>query len=172
MKVVAFLTLVTISISARSQSVSSYAVNSTGNSYLKDHVSIEWSVGESVLINSMQSDRDVTLTNGFLQPNLAFIPDSNRIKRFTAGEVRILPNPTYNKTEINFAVQQAGVLHIKVYDANGKLLHSSQLTNNGMLTARSVDLSAYASGTYLLKIDLVPQLNAIGKTGSYKITKL
>ena len=73
---------------------------------------------------------------------------------------------------VAFAVQQAGVLHIKVYDANGKLLHSSQLTNNGMLTARSVDLSAYASGTYLLKIDLVPQLNAIGKTGSYKITKL
>lgn len=172
MKALTFLTLVIISISARSQSISTYAVNSSGSSYLKDQISIEWSVGESVLINSMHSERDIILTNGFLQPNSAYTPDSVKLKRFTADEVRVLPNPTYNKTEINFAVPQQGMLYIKVYDAYGKLLLASNLNNSGMLISKSVDLSVYASGTYILKIDLVPRANAIGKTGSYKIIKL
>jgi Secretion system C-terminal sorting domain len=173
MKSVALLALIVTNLAVRSQSIDSHVVNSTGNSYSQGRYNIEWSVGELTLVGSMQSSTEsIIITNGFLQPAIANAVDSNAHRFFTKDEIKILPNPTYNRIEINFSTEQKGTLYLNVYDANGKALTGTSLISNGILMSKFIDLSPFASGTYFLKIDLQPSEGSIRKTGSYKIVKL
>lgn len=173
MKTIALSVLIFFSVTSNSQSVSAYAINAAGNSYSQGRYEIEWSIGELALVNSMQSTGNeiIVVTNGLLQPALAN-NNGEAIRRFTADEIKILPNPTNNKVEINFATQQKGTLYVAVFDVSGKPLQNSKLVGNGILVSRPLDLTPFASGTYFLKIDLDPLPGSIRKTGSYKIVKL
>jgi len=163
--------LIIINISARSQSLSSSVINCTGNSYSQGYYNVDWSVGEMALVNTIQSNGYAIITNGFLQPNLSdFNNDARRY--FTKDEVTIMPNPTHGKIEINFSTPQKGNLYLYVYDVNGKLLASDKMLLSGIMISKFVDLSTYASSTYLLKVELKPAPGSVFKSGSYKIIKL
>jgi len=163
--------LIIISVSARSQSLSSSVINCTGNSYSQGYYNVDWSVGEMALVNTIQSNGYAIITNGFLQPNLSdFNNDARRY--FTKDEVTIMPNPTHGKIEINFSTPQKGNLYLYVYDVNGKLLASDKMLLSGIMISKFVDLSTYASSTYLLKVELKPAPGSVFKSGSYKIIKL
>lgn len=172
MKTSVLIALILLSMTVSSQSVSSYAVNSTGNIYSQGHYEIDWSVGEMALINTMQSGNGlVILTNGFLQPNLADSGNDAR-HRFTKDEIRVLPNPTHGKVEVNFSTHEKGTLYLYIYDVNGKNLAADKLISNGILISRVVDLTPFTSGTYFLRIELNALPGSTSKTGSYKIVKL
>lgn len=172
MKTAVLIALILLSVTVRSQSISSYVINSAGNTYSKGHYNIDWSVGEITLINSAQSVNGIViLTNGFLQPDLADNGNDTR-HHFTRDEIKVLPNPTHGKVEINFATQQKGTLSLYVYDANGKILTSDQLFSNGILISKVIDLTSFASATYFLRIELDALPGSVSKTGSYKIVKL
>jgi len=163
--------LIIINISARSQPLSSSVINCTGNSYSQGYYNVDWSVGEMALVNTIQSNGYAIITNGFLQPNLSdFNNDARRY--FTKDEVTIMPNPTHGKIEINFSTPQKGNLYLYVYDVNGKLLASDKMLLSGIMISKFVDLSTYASSTYLLKVELKPAPGSVFKSGSYKIIKL
>src|SRR5687768_4586359 len=86
------------SLAGYSQSVHAI-INSNGNSFKKDHLSIEWSIGEMSLVNTLQAtDGSQIITNGFLQP---FVMTYTPGPSFDVGEIRILPNPTRGKLEVN-----------------------------------------------------------------------
>jgi hypothetical protein len=173
MKTLALLALILFNLTVRSQTVSSYVINSSGSYYSQGRYNIDWSIGELALVETMQSNGSVViLTNGFLQPNLSDNTDSSTRHRFTNSEIRIMPNPTHGKVEVNFSIAQKGTLHLYVYDANGKLLRTNQLLNNGIMMSKSVDLTPFSSGTYLLRIELDALPGSVSKTGSYKIIKL
>jgi len=162
--------LILINVSARSQSVSS-VINCTGNSYSQGYYSIDWSVGELALVNTMQSSGYAIITNGLLQPNLSDYNNDAR-RYFTKDEITIMPNPTHGKIEVNFTTPQQGNLYLYVYDVNGKLLTTDKLLLSGTMISKFVDLSTFASATYLLKVELKPAPGSVSKSGSYKIIKL
>ena len=173
MKTLALIALILINTIVRSQSVSSSVINSTGNYYSQGYYTIDWSIGELALVESMQSEGQVViLTNGFLQPNLSDSKDSNTRRRFSNDEIRIMPNPTHGRIEVNFSVQQNGTLHLNVYDANGKFLKRDQLLNNGIMISKFIDLTSLSPGTYFLRVELDALPGSVSKTGSYKIIKL
>ena len=170
MKTSALAALVLLHLTVNGQSVSSSVVNSSGNSFSQGYYTIEWSIGELALVNTLKSpDGLLLITSGFLQPEL---PQNNLYHHFTADELKILPNPTFNQVELNFSTRQQGVLRIHVYDASGKMIRSSQASSNGTGNIERVDLSSSASGTYLIRVDLDPAPGSVRKTGSYKIIKL
>ena len=172
MKTTVLIALILFSITARGQSVSSYLINSTGNSYSQGHYNIDWSVGEIAIINTMQpANGMVILTNGFLQPNIADSGNDTR-QRFTKDEIKLLPNLTHGKVEVNFSTHEKGTLYLYVYDANGKILITDQLPSNGILISKIIDLTSFTSGTYFLRIELNALPGSTFKTGSYKIVKL
>jgi hypothetical protein len=172
MKTLVLTALILLSGTATCQSISSYVINSTGNHYSQGYYAIDWSVGELALVESMQSNgRVVIVTNGFLQPNLSGHLDSMR-RRFSSQEIRIMPNPTHGKIEVNFSVQQKGTLHMYVYDANGKLLIKDKLLSNGIMMSKFVDLTSLSPGTYLLRVELEVTRGSVLTEGSYKIIKL
>lgn len=173
MKTLVLIALTLLSGAVKCQSVSSYVINSTGNHYSQGYYNIDWSVGELPLVETMQSNGQVVIvTNGFLQPNLSDNIDSNTRRRFSSEEIRVMPNPTRGKIEVNFSVPQKGSLHIYVFDVNGKLLIKDRLLNNGIMMSKFVDLTSLSPGTYLLKVELDASPGSVSKDGSYKIIKL
>jgi hypothetical protein len=157
------------SLAGFSQSVHAI-INSTGNSFKKDHLSLEWSIGEMCLINTLQAtDGSQIITNGLLQPFvMTFIPGPS----FETGEVRILPNPTMGKLEINLLTLSKGVVRIYVYDASGKMVISKQSYSYGIGLIENLDLTMFAMGTYFVKIEIVPEPSSTSKTGTYKVLKI
>lgn len=173
MKTLALAALILLSLNVRSQSLSSSVINSSSNHFSQGYYNIDWSIGELALVESMQSGEGMLIiTNGFLQPELSDHIDSNTRRRFSNGEIRIMPNPTHGKVEVNFSIGQKGTLHLFVYDANGKLLTSDRLLSNGIMMSKFIDLTSFSSGTYLLRIELDALQGSVLKNGSYKIIKL
>ena len=170
MKTTALIALLLLQLCVKAQSISSSVVNTTGSSYSQGLYSIDWSVGEVALVSSMKSSEGlIVISNGFLQPN---VPTGNVVHYFSGDEVKILPNPTFQKVDINIATKQEGVLRIYVYDTRGKLVVNGKSTLSGIPIVEKVDLSPFASGTYFVKLELEPAIGSIRKTGSYKILKL
>jgi hypothetical protein len=157
------------SLAGYSQSVQAI-INSNGNSFKKDHLTLEWSIGEMCLVNTMQStDGSRIITNGFFQP---FIMTYTPGPSFDAGEVRILPNPTQGKLEVNLLTLSKGVVRIYVYDASGKIVISKQTYSYGIGLIENLDLTMFAMGTYFVKIEIVPEASSTPKTGTYKVLKI
>ncbi|MGZ3948519.1 MAG: hypothetical protein ACXVKK_10405 [Flavisolibacter sp.] len=171
MKTLALIASILIGISVRSQSISSYALNCSGNSYSQGYYNIDWNVGELALVNTMQSTGQMIVTNGFLQPNLS-ASDQDQKHRFTASEIRILPNPTHGKIEVNVATSEQGTLYFFVYDARGRALMNDKLLSAGIMVSKFIDLTSLPASSYLVRIELVPSASSIAKSGSYKIIKL
>ena len=170
MRTYALLALLLLQFHVNGQSVSSSVVNSTGSSYAQGYYNIEWSVGELAIVNTLQSqDGKLVVSSGFLQPDQ---PQQHLSHHFTPDEIKILPNPTYSKLELNISTRQQGVLRIQLFDAGGKSLKTAQLASSGVASIERIDMINYPSGTYVVRIDLDPAPGSVRKTGSYKIIKL
>ena len=169
MKTAALLVLILVQLHTQGQSLSGSAINTSGNSYTKSNYNLEWSIGELALVETMcSSDGRLVVSNGLLQPDM---PRANILRSFTPDELKILPNPTYDKVEINLSTRQTGVLTILVFDAQGKLVTSAKKTMYGVPVVERIDLSMYGSGTYLLKLEL-GTTDGVRKTGTHKIVKI
>ncbi len=171
MKLPVLLFLFTVSGTiVKAQSLASSVINVSGNSYAQGYYSIDWSIGEMAVIETMGIARGSTIvTSGFLQPDKLLEYPS---QKFSAEEVKILPNPTYGNIEINFLTAQQGVLHIGVFDANGKSMLMRKAVSYGIGSIERINLSSLAAGTYFIRIELVPVPGSFKKTGTYKIVKL
>ncbi len=155
---------------SRSQSLTSSIINTSGNSYTQGYYSIDWSIGEMAVVESMNAaNGSNVITNGFLQPEKLLEVTS---QKFSPDEIKILPNPTYNNVEINFLTAQQGVLHIAVFNASGKNLLVRKVPSYGIGSIERFNLSGFASGTYFFKIELIPVPGSMKKTGTYKIIKV
>ena len=152
------------------QSIELSAVNTSGHSFQRDGLSVEWSIGELAVIETFQHQQTGTsLTNGVLQPNtMVQHTDIN----FSEGEIRIRPNPTFHTTEINIMTTQKGALVIQVFDASGKKLVTRRTISSGFGNTERIDLGPYAGGTYFFNIELIPSTGSVRKKGTYKIVKL
>jgi hypothetical protein len=167
---VLLLVLTGLSTMAGAQSISSSVINASGNSFTQGYYSLDWSVGEMSLVESMiASNSSAVITNGFLQP---FKPAENTVQQFSSEEIRILPNPTYNKIEINFLTVQQGDVYIQISDALGKIISSRKTVSYGIGSIEKFNLAPFSAGTYFIRIDLDPAPGSVRKTGTYKILKL
>jgi hypothetical protein len=157
-------------ITSKSQSITSFVINASGNTYAQGYYRIDWSIGEMAVIESLSAaNGSNTVTNGFLQPDK---PLENTSQKFSPDEIKILPNPTYNNVEINFLTVQQGVLHIDIFDAGGKNILSRKTASYGIGSIERFSLSRFAAGTYFIKIELDPTSGSVKKTGTYKIVKV
>jgi hypothetical protein len=171
MKTMALTAFILVSICVRSQSISSYTINCSGNSYSQGFYNIDWSIGEQALVNTMEPGGQMIVTNGFLQPNLSE-RDVDLHRHFTKSEIRILPNPTHGKVGVNILTAEKGTLYLFVYDEGGKALLSDKMLSAGIMVSKTFDLASFPSSSYLLRIELIPSPGSVSKSGSYKIIKL
>ena len=70
------------------QTLPQQVINTTGGTYQQGHFSVDWSVGELAVVNTMQSgDFMVNLTNGFMQTitdmsNIAIVNTELKKRRY------------------------------------------------------------------------------------------
>jgi hypothetical protein len=155
------------------QSAPQQVINTSGGSYQKDHFSVDWSVGELAIVNTMQSsDMMFNLTNGFLQTitdpsNVAIV--NTELKK---EEVRILPNPTRDILEVDLKTNQTGSVSMQLYDILGQPLVNKSFYMYGYAQLQKINMTAFRPGNYILKITLQLYQGSELRSGSFKIVKL
>jgi hypothetical protein len=155
------------------QTLPQQVINISGGTYQQGHFSVDWSVGELAVVNTMQSGNlMVNLTNGFMQtitdiPNVAIA--NSELKK---EDVRLLPNPTRGMLEVDFITNQTGSVTMQLFDMLGQPLAKKEFYMYGFGRLQKFDMSGYRAGTYTLKISLQAYLGSVPKSGSFKIVKI
>jgi hypothetical protein len=155
------------------QTAPQQVINTSGGSYQKDHFSVDWSVGEMAIVNTMQSsDMLYNLTNGFLQTitdpsNVAIVNTELKME-----EVRILPNPARDILEVDLKTNQTGSVTMQLLDMLGQPLVKRSFYMYGYAQVQKFNVSAFRPGNYILKITLQLYQGSELRSGSFKIVKL
>ncbi len=161
------------SLGSFAQSISPATLNATGGTYIFSYYRVEWSFGESMAISTMtDANSNVFVTNGILQPNTHNPATVNNNTAWDRDEIRILPNPTQNVIEIDFFTKQKGKVIMNLFDESGRYVGTKQFDYFGNGSIQRWDLSQYASGMYLLNIQLQPTGTSVAKKGSFKVIKI
>lgn len=126
-----------LAVSVNAQQV----ISTQGNSYSNASHTIDYTIGETVTATVSNGSND--LTQGFHQTNVVITNvedlDANIL-------VNIFPNPTSDF--VNLSVEKFEGLTLQIYDAAGKLVEQTELSQS--LT--SFKVSHYSNGTYLLTL--------------------
>ena len=170
---VAILLLFFISSTTQAQQAAyPSTINVAGQSSTVGNYALEWSVGESAAITTMNNS-NLLVTNGLLQYNVENQPEVNLIASFLPGEIRVYPNPVKNILHINILHANKGKHQIELLDAIGDKLKQVQLNYNGMGALESWNLGGLPAGQYILNIRQThPVTGRLVKKGAYKILKI
>ena len=148
---------------SKAQSISSQSVNSGGTKMAQSNGSLNFTVGELVVLSQKDSQGN-TLGNGFtssaiistasiLEPNAQII------------NVKVYPNPTTDLVTINIQDTKLSEIILEITDINGIIVSTQKyagITNNiGLNTAY------WSNGNYFLLL----KNNENQVIGSYKIIK-
>ena len=148
-------------------------INVTGGTFKNGYYSLDFSVGEATLVNTMKDQSsNFYITNGFLQPYLYGLFDPRPDNHFSEDEVRILPNPTSGISEVNILAKQQGKVRIYLYDRLGKLLYTRENQSYGYGWVERIDLTGQPNGMYMFKVELTPNDGSTPRKGSFKIIKI
>jgi hypothetical protein len=167
-----FLAGIFLSFVSYSQSVTPAILNATGGTNFFTFYRFEWSFGESMAINTMGPVSNIVVTNGVLQPGTHTPATINNTGVWDRDEIRILPNPTPNRLEIDFFSKQQGKVTLNLIDETGRFLARRQFDYHGTGRIEIWDLSGYPSGAYFLNISLEPTGTSVAKKGTYKVIKI
>ena len=81
-------------------------------------------------------------------PNL----NNNAIATANAG-VRVYPNLTQNKVNVEYQLENDANVNITVYDMLGKVIETKKFNQNAGIYNNTFDLSQYGNGYYLIEVD-------------------
>jgi len=147
-------------------------INVAGQFSTVGNYALEWSVGESAAITTMNNN-DLLVTNGLLQYNVENQTEVNLIASFLPNEIRIYPNPVKNILYINILHANKGKHQIELLDVIGAKLKQVQLYYYGMGALESWNLGGLPAGQYILNIRQThPVTGRLVKKGAYKILKI
>lgn len=155
-----------------SQSLQPQVVNIAGGSYSdpNSYFRVDWSVGELALVNTSPMPANYIVTNGFLQPFVDKFT-TNDDHQFGVDEIFVFPNPASSYVEINFKTKQKGEVRFKLYNALGQRLYEKSFKSYGLDRIEKIPMSQFATGTFILYIELDATTGSVDKKGSYKIVK-
>lgn len=108
--------------------------------------SLSYTVAEMTMVTTLSSG-DVTLTQGFQQPEMKSIPLAE------GGLMTLYPNPANDWFNIDYNFPHSGELEWLVYDIQGRLVAGQTaapyITGNGTLTVNGID---WAEGIYVVRV--------------------
>ncbi len=159
---VLMLLLVTGNLAA--QSLDRYVVASTGNSASGSNISVDYTIGELVVLTVGNSN--YTLTQGFHQPSSGSVS----IEDVSAYTFKVFPNPFTDFVQVELSVEQTSSVQIKLNDIYGRAVYENGLSvvevGNHVLT---VPTQQFAVGTYILSLSVKKSNGKLITTSSRQI---
>lgn len=150
--------LILFSLLLYSQAAERCIVNTAGDIFSNESISIEFSIGD-IAIETLESEQ-LTLTQGFIQPdNYA----TNNIKQPT-NELSwtIHPNPAKEKFRLIFDHFQPGNNQkVCIYDLNGRLI----IQKDRLLQSNIINIEKLKPGTYFVNA----YINELQNSKTYKL---
>lgn len=73
-------------------------------------------------------------------------------KEEQTSNIHVYPNPVAENLRLEFTLQETGTIHISIFSVDGKKLSSERIVVHEKSGSYTLDLSGYASGTYLLEL--------------------
>lgn len=141
------------------QSLGPEVIATAGEQASGSTAQISWTLGEPVI--ETFSGNSAILTQGFHQTNLMITALEDLAADF---RVRVYPNPTAAQVQVE-APEAPTAFSLELTDATGRTLQTE--AEASQFATRSLDLSGYAPGWYLLRLH-----TADGKTiKTFKIVK-
>ncbi|HEY0677311.1 MAG TPA: hypothetical protein VGD17_03455 [Chitinophagaceae bacterium] len=155
------------------QALGPQVMNASGGSYKKGYYAIDWSIGELPLVDVLKpTENSYIITNGFLQAHTEFPSNVLVHNQFNPDEIRILPNPTRGRLEVNFLVSIEGTIKLSMFNAAGVALFRREVPIHGYGKFERIEMSQYPNSTYILYIELTDNNGFVNKKGVYKIAKI
>ncbi|PLX20470.1 MAG: hypothetical protein C0599_09030 [Salinivirgaceae bacterium] len=137
-----FVAAMLFSIFCNAQTSDLQLISTSGQTTTQNQITMNWSVGE-VVTSTFVNENNI-LTQGIQQGKLTVtdIAEPEQVD-FT---LLVYPNPV--KTELMIETVKQGKTY-ELYDFNGTLKKKGDMKTNKV----SIDMSDYASGTYILRIN-------------------
>lgn len=127
---------------------SQQATNAAGGSNVAGNFIIDWNFGELTLVDNV-SISGLLVTQGLIQPNRGLFSEPNT--GISAGELKILPNPTNGMLNVWAGFLTPGKLSFEFFDAKGsRILHEEKIYSS--FNSYQFRLEKYSSGSYPLKV--------------------
>ena len=128
----------------QSQSLSPEVIATAGEHFATANAQLSWTLGEPV-IETYTGDKS-QLTQGFHQTQLTVVAVNEPVAAFP---VLLYPNPTTALLTVE-APESPQAFGLELLDGSGRLLH--RLPAAAPAAPRTLDLSGYAPGLYLLQL--------------------
>jgi hypothetical protein len=151
-----FLILMSICIIGSAQQ----ALSAAGGSASGTGGTVSYTIGQVAYTNLTGTSG--TITEGVQQPFEILVYTSLQDANDFAFECSAYPNPATDQVIVKIENYDMEKLHIRLYDANGKLVQNMKVVTNETI----ILLTSLPSGSYLLKI-----LNSQNAIRSFKIIK-
>jgi hypothetical protein len=136
--------LIVFSLSTIIQAQSS--INASGRNTTGSSGSVSYSVGQMNFATKIGSN--VFVTEGVQQPYEISIVLGLELDKFTRINLVAFPNPTTNLLTLNVAGNENLQLLFQLFDINGKLIETKDITS----TYENINLGNLPSATYFLKV--------------------
>jgi hypothetical protein len=133
----------------QAQSVSQNALVPQGEVSQTDELSLEWTIGETIVHTVKHSDG--MLTQGTQQPLLLIEKRSASTQggAFHDIDIQVYPNPTSTFINIDLSASKELELDIFLVDISGKKVQ--EVSGNAILGKSKVDISTLFEGIYFLQ---------------------
>ena len=160
-KLLFYILLVTAPGAASAQSLVNEVQAAGGDHFTSANAQLSWTLGETV--TETFEPGTITLTQGFQQTSFVI----TGLTEETAAQPSVYPVPSTGEINIDFGKLEEGAWTFTLYDATGRQLIIQEM-HTGEARSAKLDLSAFASGYYLLTITRQENQNRF----TYKITRL
>lgn len=153
----------------QAQNIAPFIVNSAGGSYqpANSYIQYEWSVGELAVISTYTAPNLIN-TNGVLQPCTENVAPPSYVSRFAEGELRLFPNPTSGRFELNVKVPISGKMDIELLNSTGQVISKKSFRNECCGRIEYFDVSGVPGGMYMLVVTLQPDDTNPGANGTIR----
>ena len=145
------------------QRLSPSVVAVSGGTARTQTMTLDWTVGESVVETATTSTR--LYTQGFHQPTLQVSEQPNVTDADAGYKFTVAPNPVASYLRVDITAPESSPMQLMLTDLRGHQYNFPLLPAS--TTSTQIDMTAYPAGTYLLRIGKAdgPLLK------SYKIVK-
>ena len=136
MKTTVFAIMISFCVKYNAQTISPSTISSYGGSVSSSSITIDYSFGET--INTSVSNSTNTISQGFLQPELAITTGIIAIKE--NQEVTVYPNPSIDFIKI----ESTDAVNWVLIDSQSKIIKSG--------SEQEINTSHFSAGVYFLSI--------------------